>query len=239
MRPVVFAGPSLGPGDRERFPVIEFRPPARKGDLLIAAADGARTIGVVDGLFETAPSVWHKEILHCLASGITVAGAASMGALRAAECARYGMIGVGRIFEEYHAGQRVADADVAVLHAPAALAYAPLNVATVDVELTVARLVEAGLLAKEAADKTIAVSRAIHFKFRTWPEIISQLKEKSLPGDLLERNLSEFRVDQKREDCLALLEFVAGTPPGPDPQLRFELQNTAFLATLLQQTAKR
>src|SRR5262245_4299213 len=114
--------------------MLDMRPPAACGDILRAVRDGARAIGLIDGLFGDSPSVWHKEILAALAEGIPVYGAASMGALRAAECHRFGMIGVGRIFSEYRDGLRVADSDVAVVHGPAEVRYRPLTEALVDVE---------------------------------------------------------------------------------------------------------
>ena len=45
-------------------------------------------------------------------------GAASMGALRAAECARFGMKGVGRVFELYRDGVITRDDEVAVAYDP-------------------------------------------------------------------------------------------------------------------------
>jgi hypothetical protein len=233
MKRIVFAGPSLARADGGRHGSIEIRPPARKGDLIVAAHDGAAVIGLVDGFFETQPSVWHKEILYCLARGIAVAGASSMGALRAAECAPFGMTGIGAIFEDYHLGRRVADADVAVLHAPAALGYAPLTVALVDVEATVGRMGARGALSPGEAEAVLAAARALHFKERSWEAILASVTRAGHDGALLARRLSGHRVSLKQEDCRALLDFVAswnpaeaGTRPG------FGLQNTAFLAGL-------
>ena len=56
-------------------------------------------IGIIDGYFEIVPTVWHKEILWAMAQGIHVFGAASIGALRAAELDAFGMRGIGRIYE--------------------------------------------------------------------------------------------------------------------------------------------
>ncbi|MEJ0097006.1 MAG: TfuA-like protein [Bauldia sp.] len=50
-----------------------------------AVLAGASVIGLVDGVFENVASVWHKEILYALSEGVQVFGAASMGALRAAD----------------------------------------------------------------------------------------------------------------------------------------------------------
>jgi hypothetical protein len=60
---------------------------------------------MIDGVFHQSLAVWHKEIVFALLEGIVCIGAASMGALRAAELWRYGMIGVGKIFEMYRDGE--------------------------------------------------------------------------------------------------------------------------------------
>ena len=101
---VLFAGPSLS-GEistlKRKFPGLDIRPPAACGDILRAVRDGAKAIGLIDGYFGDLPSVWHKEILFALHNGVAVAGGASMGALRAAECAPFGMVGLGSIYEDY------------------------------------------------------------------------------------------------------------------------------------------
>lgn len=233
MRRIVFAGPSLHREDRLLHGNIEIRPPARKGDLLVAARDGADIIGLVDGIFEIEPSVWHKEILYCLSRGITVAGAASMGALRAAECASFGMIGIGSIFFDYHGGRRTADADVAVLHAPAELHHAALTLALVDAEETVDRMEAAGAITPSEAHAALAAARNLHFKDRSWNAILGSMASEGVSCENIGKHLASFRVDRKRDDCRELLEFVndfrGDSRTAPD----FELQNSAFLDALL------
>src|SRR6478609_4677562 len=127
---IIFAGPSFGADiDRLRAenPLVIFRGPAARGDILQAVQDGARAIGIVDGYFGEVPSVWHKEILYALQKNVVVAGGASMGALRAAECAAFGMIGLGSIFEDYADGRLIDDEAVALVHAPEALGWLPLS----------------------------------------------------------------------------------------------------------------
>ena len=75
--------------------------PVALGSVYRAVEAGYRRIGIVDGLFGNFPAVWHKEILFAIASGVEVSGAASMGALRAAELSRFGMIGSGRIYRMF------------------------------------------------------------------------------------------------------------------------------------------
>ena len=137
-RAILFAGPSLW-GSALPLPpgsICARRP--RCGDVLRAAAERPAAIGLVDGLFETGPSVWHKEILAAMALGVPVLGAASLGALRAAELDGLGMIGIGAIYAGYRDGRLTRDDAVMVSHAPAALGHRPLTVALVDAEAAIA-----------------------------------------------------------------------------------------------------
>src|SRR5688572_2369741 len=109
MQAAIFAGPSIHGIARALFDAFEFRPPAACGDIIAALHDGVHAIGLIDGVFESTAAVWHKEILLALERGVAVYGAASMGALRAAECHAFGMVGIGRIFADYASGRRVAD----------------------------------------------------------------------------------------------------------------------------------
>src|SRR5690348_12016648 len=104
MNAVIFAGPSLPPSRRPPDPRLIWKPPVKQGDLYRAALGQPAIIGVVDGYFETVPTVWHKEILWAMAQGIHVYGSASIGALRAAELSPFGMKGVGKIYEAFRDG---------------------------------------------------------------------------------------------------------------------------------------
>src|SRR5262245_59077732 len=113
---VVFSGPSLPRPQAAAHPGLEWRPPVRQGDVYRAARSKPALIGVIDGYFETVATVWHKDILWAMTQGIHVYGAASIGALRAAELADFGMKGVGSIFHQYHTGALADDDEVALLH---------------------------------------------------------------------------------------------------------------------------
>ena len=95
---VVFLGPTLGHDDaRALLPNARFLPPARQGDVYRAVrAHDPKKIGLVDGVFLNVPAVWHREILWALEQGVEVFGAASMGALRAAELDDFGMMASAR-----------------------------------------------------------------------------------------------------------------------------------------------
>ena len=105
MNAVAFLGPSLPQDQAKTFGDAILLPPARRGDIVRAINEhDPEIILIIDGYFEQVPSVWHKEILWALSQGRTVAGAASMGALRAAELDQFGMLGVGRIYQAYSCG---------------------------------------------------------------------------------------------------------------------------------------
>jgi len=205
---ILFAGPSLPDaaalcGDR-----ITVRPPAAHGDVLAAIREGATAMGIVDGNFEHVAPVWHKEILHALDQGVAVFGAASMGALRAAECDAFGMIGIGRIYEDYANGRRVDDADVALLHGPAELGYPALSLPLVNVEATLDRLEADGSLEKHDISSIRTAAREMFYKVRTWPAILDAAGSFTNRSALLQ--LFHARcVDSKREDALALLRALS------------------------------
>ena len=123
---IVFAGPSLCGAEYDAGDVI-VRGPAQMGDLERAVAEGAHAVGLIDGHYQQVGAVWHKEILLALSSGVAVYGAASMGALRAAECEAFGMVPVGDIARRYCSGALFDDADVALTNGPAELGFPPLT----------------------------------------------------------------------------------------------------------------
>ena len=119
LKAVVFLGPTLPVETAKQYVNAEFLAPVQQGDILRALRDRPYALGIIDGYFDTVPSVWHKEILTALEEGVHVLGAASMGALRAAELAHFGMTGIGEVFERFRSGELTDDDEVAVMHTPA------------------------------------------------------------------------------------------------------------------------
>jgi hypothetical protein len=102
----IFVGPSLYGVRVTKLKDELWLPPASSGHILhTLLQDSPSTIVLIDGVFHQSMSVWHKELAYALLRGVVCIGAASMGALRAAEMHRYGMIGVGKIFEMYRDGE--------------------------------------------------------------------------------------------------------------------------------------
>lgn len=114
---VVYLGPTLAREDAERILDADYLPPICRDDLS-KLPEHVRYVGIIDGEFYQSLSVSPKEILKLMRRGVTVFGASSMGALRAAETWTLGMIGVGQIFTMYRDGILDADDEVALIYEP-------------------------------------------------------------------------------------------------------------------------
>jgi len=213
-RTALFIGPTFWPprlGEN-----VSVYPPAVLGTVYRAAQEGFSRIAIVDGYFGTVPSVWHKEILNALAQRLEVFGAASMGALRAAELWEYGMQGVGLIFNLYRRRALTDDDEVCVVHAPREFAYKSFSHAMVNVRLTVRRMTRLGLLDRAQERQLVAFVKGQHFSRRT-DAAIREAFNAIAPGrggEFLEAFLRNYR-DDKRDDAQALIEILSGVRAAP------------------------
>lgn len=234
---VVFAGPSLPAADRPSDSRFLWLPPVARGDIarLVRARRPPAAIAIIDGFFERVPAVLHKEILWALSEGIPVFGAASMGALRAAELHPFGMIGIGRIFAAYRDGELVDDDEVAVVHAPAEFGYRPLSLAMVDLRATVAAAQALGLLAAATAEALISAGKGIFYKERDWPQVLERAGAIGGDADELQAfaaKLPEIEVPQKRLDALALIDWLRSADGLPTPKTSFDFGWSEIFARL-------
>lgn len=199
-----------------------------QGDVRRAVDEGARAIGLIDGAFEYVAPVWHKEILYGLSKGVAIFGAASMGALRAAECHAFGMTGIGEIFAAYASETRIDDADVALLHGPEELGYVAVTIPMVNVDATIAGCCTHGLIDVQEARRLKESARSLFFKVRSWNAIVANCPEiASARANEVLRILRHNYVDQKRADAIALIDALrrAGTY---SPSTHFEFNRTSL-----------
>lgn len=226
---VVFTGPTLPPSEAAKELQATYLPPVSEGDVYRAALQKPRAIGIIDGYFENVPSVWHKEILYAMSRGVHVFGASSMGALRAAELAAFGMEGVGAVFQAYHDGHLEDDDEVAVTHGPAELGFPLLSEAMVCIRRTLSDACAGNVISEATRQSLEALAKALHYRERAYGTLISQ----GLAAGLAKQELDRFkawlpggRVDQKREDAVLLLrtlrERFRGKPSVKQVQFHFE-----------------
>ena len=159
---------------------------------------------MIDGYFERVPAVWHKEILWALSRGIHVFGAASMGALRAAELYPFGMIGVGAIFEAFRDGQLEDDDEVAIVHADADHGYRPLSTPMVDIRATLAAAERDGVLRPDQRAVLEADLKGRHYAERHDAALLERARAIGA-GDALKAWLPSGRVQQKQRDALQMI----------------------------------
>lgn len=227
MRTCLFAGPTLfgepcPPGIRQFGP-------AALGSVFRAVEAGYQRVGIVDGYFGNVPSIWHKEILYAIANGVDVAGAASMGALRAAELCGFGMTGVGRIFRLFRGGFWTDDDEVAIIHATQELGYRPLSEALANIRFTLRQLRRRGQLTRAEERNLIAALKRKHFADRTvagLAEVAEQLIGQTAARNLMER-FAESYIDAKKRDAQALVAMLTGPAPAR-PRQTWRFPATAY-----------
>ncbi|HEU0116897.1 MAG TPA: TfuA-like protein [Thermomicrobiales bacterium] len=229
---VVFVGPTLPRDEAAAFGAAVL-PPVSQGDIYRVGRRRPWAIGIIDGYFERVPAVWHKEILWALTQGIHVFGSASMGALRAAELATFGMEGVGEIFAAFQSGALEDDDEVAVIHGPPESGFAPLSEAMVNIRATLTAAATAGVIAEATRASLVRLAKALHYPERSYPALLARATAAGMPAPeiaALRRWLLANRIDRKRDDALAMLGVMrerADTAPQPK-RTSFWLERTAY-----------
>jgi hypothetical protein len=172
---------------------------------LSAALEDPPAIGLVDGRFDSLPSVWHKEILWALSAGIPVYGAASMGALRAAELDRFGMCGVGQVYQAYRDGTLEDDDEVAVAHAGVDEGWRPLSDAMVDVRRVLGCAQREGVISEAEAERLSAQVKCTFYARRKLRGVLELHRD---DHRRLHAWLQANPDSVKRQDVLELLRLL-------------------------------
>jgi TfuA protein len=181
MKTIVFSGPSIAEAEVRQLAACTHAPPIKRGDL--AAVDDYDVFVILDGEFAQNMSVSPKEILAILDRGKIVIGAASMGALRASELDRSGMVGVGWVYDHFRRCAVRRDADVALVYSP--FDYKPMTVPIVDVEYWMEQASAAGLIGNRERARLLKTARNIFFAERTLDRLMGTLR-RAVGGDTLD-----------------------------------------------------
>ena len=206
---IVFLGPSLDLKSAEEILKADYRPPAKRGDLIEAARDGATVIGLIDGVFHQESAVAHREILAALKSGIRVVGSSSMGALRAAEMDTLGMVGIGEIYRMYKSGKLESDDEVALVFDPNS--GLSLSEPLINIRFTLKQARETGIIDTVVHDALLSSARSLFYPKRTYRAIVSGSGD-AVNVPTRERFLAWVDTnacDQKRNDAIEALRYIA------------------------------
>lgn len=225
---LVFLGPSLPLAAARAICDAVYLPPAAQGSIISAVQRyEPRAILIIDGIFQSEPAVRHKEILWAIARGVTVIGAASMGALRAAELHRHGMIGMGLIYRWYRRHAFAPDDAVAVLHMPDELGSAAMTLSLIDLVQTLKRAERRGVIDRMERTRLEAAARRLNYRERTLANMVNNASV-SVDCAMLDRHM----VEQKREDTVLALRFLSGVNEMPTNAGRHFIWTTAFVHDL-------
>ena len=209
--PVIYLGPSLSQAKaRSIFPEAEFRPPAKKGDLLRTVMDPSITmVGLVDGVFMQDYPPTPIEVYQLVRrKGMVAAGAASLGALRAVELAKFGMIGIGTVFSLFNSGKLCADDEVAVTFGPD---YALESEAMIDIRYNLYRAEKRAVISHEARKAMTRAAKMIYFPQRTYDHVAERTlrMHPSLTNEVasFQKFISTNRKSLKERDATKLVQY--------------------------------
>ena len=197
---VVYLGSTLPVATAKKIADVHFLPPIKRGDLELLN-DEVRTVAIIDGEFYQNLAISPKEILTLLRRGVRVYGASSMGALRAVELYKLGMIGVGEIFRMYRDGVIDADDEVAVCYE--ASSCEPTSVPLVNIRHTLNVAVKNALLERSKANELLQHVQKLYFPERCY-DVLCRLSP----------SLRQFLFcppDLKAQDAIELLNLIAAS----------------------------
>jgi hypothetical protein len=229
----VFLGPSLDLETAQSIlPQAHYHNPIECGDIIRLLRLEPKKLIIIDGLYETVPAVWHKEILLCLELGIEVWGAASMGALRAAELHHFGMNGFGFVFRAFKAGALQDDDEVAVLHQSAAGNFKPINEAMIDIRMTCKQAFLDKVITREEKKALINYCKAQFYPYRSLKRAVEQCDLKN--RDRMQLWFNEHNIkDVKKIDAIGVLKYHRNRgEPNPLPNPAVCTPKTIFLNSL-------
>ena len=240
MNIIIFLGPTLCPTQARQILNATYLPPASRGDLYRAARSKPAAIGIIDGYFQSIGAVWHKEILWSMSQGIHVFGSASMGALRAAELADFGMIGVGKVYQSYRNGVLDDDDEVAVIHSPQELGYKQKSEAMVNIRYTLTAAASEAIISNQTCAELIAIGKSLFYPYRSYHRILQIAIQKSFPHyeiKTLQDWLKHSAIDQKREDACAMLGKIANSETvfSIPKKVDFQFADTAAWNTMVRE----
>jgi TfuA protein len=204
----IYLGPSLSQPEALSILEAHYLPPICRGDLA-TLPDHARVVGIIDGEFFQRLAVSPKEIIALLDRGIQVFGAASMGALRAAEIYRYGMVGIGEIFCMFRDGVLEGDDEVALVYDPQS--YRPLSEPLVNIRRLLEIALAAEIIDEPERDRLLSQMKSLYFPERSYGVLQSLCPPLS---NLLKGSVAP---DVKRDDARQLLFAIKNMrrPLGP------------------------
>ena len=209
-KPVIFLGPSLSREKARKILDADYRLPAKKGDLLQLILKEVNIVGLVDGYFLQDYPPTPIEVYNLVRKrNVKVFGSSSLGALRAVELGKYGMIGIGKIFRLFRDGILESDDEVAVTFTD----YTNYkSEALIDIRYNLFLAQKYNIIDNSTGRSILKVSKQTYFPYRTYEDILDKCKLKypeihskieSFRGYILNN-----RKSLKERDAVRLLKHI-------------------------------
>lgn len=212
-KPVIFLGPSLSRQKAKNILEADYRPPAKKGDLLRLAdlTKDIAMVGLVDGFFlQDYPPTPIEVYQLATKKNILLVGAASLGALRAVELEKFGMIGIGKIFELYKTGKIDGDDEVAVTFEEGR--HTLQSEAMIDIRFNLFIARRKGIIDENTKRQITKVAKNVYFPFRNYTDILDLSKRQYPLSDSYIESFRAYitsnRESLKERDAIKLLKYM-------------------------------
>lgn len=201
---IAFIGSSCSHVEASRLTDAELRPAAARGDITKAVRDGADQIVLIDGRMVDGYPPSPREVYDALSLGVTIYGAASIGALRAVELPFKGMQGVGWVYQQYASRKITSDDELAVHYDPKT--GKNLTIALVRVRYAAYCLLKTGEISQKQCSALICDLANRSYSNRTRKEIFEAATRAGISKKhstlLLDQN-----YDIKKIDALKCLDL--------------------------------
>ncbi|HEX7142404.1 MAG TPA: TfuA-like protein [Nitrososphaeraceae archaeon] len=210
--PIIFLGPSLQINKAKKIINADFRPPAKKGDFInLNLLSEKREIVLIDGVFLQDYPPTPIEVFQVINNkNFEVYGASSIGALRAVELEKFGMKGIGKIFELFKKNIVNSDDEIAVTFDSN---YNLLSEAMIDIRYNIFLGWRNGIIDKETKQIMIKLAKRIYFPFRTYENIIKKSRHLFPSKEKYISRFNEYivvnKVSLKELDAIRALKYIS------------------------------
>ena len=221
-KPIIFVGPSLSLQKARKIFDADYRGPAKKGDLLGLSAsslvslknqpNAINFVGLIDGLFLQDYPPTPIEVFQLLSNkNFRVVGGASIGALRAVELEKFGMVGIGKVFELFKSGTTNADDEVAVTFHPGD-GVSIQSEAMIDIRFNLFIAHKKNIITKRTKHIIAKTAKSIYFPYRNYSNVIEETRTKfpelSRELDSFSSYINHHRLSLKEIDAIKVIKYI-------------------------------
>ncbi len=209
-KPVIFLGPTLSIERAKGILDADYRLPAKKGDILRLIPTSVKTVGIIDGYFLQDYPPTPIEVYNLLRKrDVRVFGSSSLGALRAVELKKFGITGIGKIFELFSKGVLDSDDEVAVTFT----GYTGYKSdALIDIRYNLFLAHKNNIIDNDTKKIILRVSKDTYFPYRAYEDIMDESKRMFPSQKKQIDDFGEYLVKNKRslkeKDAIELLKTI-------------------------------